>query len=188
MVNNIWYYTRIYAVFVPRWLFLCVESAWANHTWPRWGEMFSELIPSVPRLQIYWSESPPHPPESALLHQFTVKLQSAPGAVWMSAQRPVLVFNEVIRTTQIPSIVYPGQCGFAVASLWLRHRQGSTAKYWFLASHVNTHLRIVPWSWLESWSCCFYSHFLVLFLKSWLDSLTAFGLLKHIVKPGCKST
>lgn len=109
MVNNIWYYTRIYAVFVPRWLFLCVESAWVNHTWPRWGEMFSELIPSVPRLQIYWSESsPPPPPESALLHQFTVKLQSTPGAVWMSARRPVLVFNEVIRTTQIPSIVYPG--------------------------------------------------------------------------------
>lgn len=62
----------------------------------------------VSRVSRFTGVSPLHPPESALLHQFTVKLQSAPGAVWMSAQRPVLVFNEVIRTTQIPSIVYPG--------------------------------------------------------------------------------
>lgn len=52
------------------------------------------------------------PPSSLQNRLFCIssqaQLQTAAGAVWMSAQRPVLLFNKVIRTTQIPSTAYPG--------------------------------------------------------------------------------
>lgn len=71
----LWYYARIYGRvrFAPRWLFLCVDSARADHTWPGRGEMFSACRLQVSRVLQIWPSQSPFPPcrigSSASLHK-----------------------------------------------------------------------------------------------------------------------
>lgn len=107
--------------------------------WPRFKFMFSELISKCPMYPdlLEWVV----PPESALLHQFTVKLQAASGAVWMSAGWPVLIltrwyvwpsfpFYSLARATSktVPFVFLhpacPSECWEKVKESWLIARVG----------------------------------------------------------------
>lgn len=108
----LWYYARIYGRvrFAPRWLFLCVDSARADHTWPGRGEMFSARRLQVSRVLQIWPSQAPFPPcrigSSASLHKRRFKRLRALSECQLGGRFPF--FNKVIRTTQIPSTVYPG--------------------------------------------------------------------------------